>query len=161
MGEMAEIVGEFHMNLGRTKWGSPKKWKSDTLKKIKSREIIRIMTLRFKWQQMSPVVSIFFAEIVLLTPSLYPFCWWQTISQGDVVTNLASQNKSNPDIGVPGGTEVCAGQRAGHFSSCHLGRTQTQDWGYPWLPEIHSRSLWTSWCMNSSTVYFLLSILKL
>lgn len=66
MGEMAEIVGEFHMNLGRTKWGSPKKWKSDTSQKIKSREIIRIMTLRFKWQQMSPVVSIFFAEIIFV-----------------------------------------------------------------------------------------------
>lgn len=83
--------------------------------------------------------------------SSYPFIDnRETASQGDKVTNLASQNESNPDVGVPGSTEVCAGQRAGHVSPCHLGGTQGQDWGHP---QLQSRSLYTFWNTYTQPIF--------
>ena len=150
--EMGETLGEFHVVWGRTKWGSARSWKSDS---AQSREIIiiRVMAFRFMYQQRSSLISRSFARITSLISPLYPFCCWRTISQGDVVTNLASQNESNPDIRVPGSTEVCAGQRAGHFSPCHLGGTQSKDWGHPQLWGTHSRPLWRPLSRSYSTAY--------
>lgn len=43
-------------------------------RQIKSREIIRVITLRFMHQQRFPLISRFFAEITSLIP-LIPFSW--------------------------------------------------------------------------------------
>lgn len=85
------------------------------------------MALRFMCQQRA-LISILCSNHLVnsCNSSSYPFCWEQRDS-GDVVTNLASQSESNPDIGVLGRTEVCAGEGAGHVSPCHLGGTQGQD----------------------------------
>lgn len=62
------------------------------------------------YQLRSSLILRFFAEITSLVPFHIYYILLVTDQYPKEITNLASQKKSNPDVSVPGSTEVCAGQ---------------------------------------------------
>lgn len=143
---MEERVGEFHMICGGQNEEVQRVEKViATPHPPKNREIIRVIDLGFMYQLRSSLILRFFAEITSLVPFHIYYILLVTDQYPKEITNLASQKKSNPDVSVPGSTEVCAGQWAGHFSPCHLGGTQSQDWGHPHIADPYEHpGVWTS-----------------